>query len=186
MLPPSLIQLGPDLSQPTIHQASIGYERPLKTFGQFRTDYMMTRATDTFRSINVNAPLIGVRPDPTAGNITQIESTGRRDSDRITAAVNLRVPNRRIMGNVMYQWTNNRGYADSPLMLPANSNFPDADWGPPVMDIRHRAVPDVQYAGRTRHPRRAAGAVLVGAALQHHHRARRQRRHRRSTIGRWA
>jgi len=138
ILPASRIQLGPDLTQPTIHQASIGYERPIKTFGQFRTDYMMTRATDTLRSINVNAPLNGVRPIGDAGNITQIESTGRRDSDRITVAVNLRAPERRIMGNVMYQWSNTRSFADSPLSLPADSNNPDADWGPSAMDIRHR------------------------------------------------
>ena len=67
VLPPSLIRLGPDLSQPTIHQASIGYERPLKTFGQFRTDYMMTRATDTFRSINVNAPFLRRAPGSDSG-----------------------------------------------------------------------------------------------------------------------
>ena len=30
----------------------------------------------------------------------------------------------------MYQWANNRNFADSPLTLPANSNNPDADWGP--------------------------------------------------------
>ncbi len=66
----SRIQLGPQLTQPTIHQASIGYERPFGQWGTFRTDYMMTRATDTLRSVNVNAPIDGVRPDPAAGNIT--------------------------------------------------------------------------------------------------------------------
>lgn len=138
VLPPSLIQLAPDLTQPTIHQASIGYERPLKQFGQIRGDYMITRATDTLRAVNVNAPINGVRPILDAGNITQVESTGRRDSDRITLAVNLRVPQRRIMGNVMYQWQNSRSFADSPLSLPADSNNPDADWGPSANDIRHR------------------------------------------------
>jgi hypothetical protein len=138
ILPPSLIQLGPDLTQPTIHQASIGYERPIKTFGQFRADYMATRATHTFRSVNVNAPLNGVRPIADAGNITQVESTGRRDADRITVAVNLRVPQRRIMGNVMYQWANARSFADGPLSLPSDSNNPDADWGPSANDVRHR------------------------------------------------
>jgi hypothetical protein len=138
VLPASRIQLGPNLTQPTIHQASVGYERPLKTFGQFRTDYMMTRATDTLRSINVNAPLNGVRPIETAGNITQVESTGRRDSDRVTVALNMRAPGRRIMGNAMYQWTNTRSFADGPLSLPADSNNPDADWGPSAQDIRHR------------------------------------------------
>ena len=138
VLPPSLIQLGPNLTQPTIHQASLGYERPLKTWGQVRADYMITRATDTLRSININAPLNGVRPIVSAGNITQIESTGRLDSDRINVAVNLRAPGRRIMGNVMYQWLNARSFADSPLSLPADSHNPDGDWGPSSTDIRHR------------------------------------------------
>jgi hypothetical protein len=138
VLPASRIQLGPELTQPTIHQASIGYERPLGAFGQFRTDYMMIRGTNTLRSINVNAPVNGVRPDPDAGNITQIESTGKRHSDRVTVGLMLRAPERRIMGNVMYQWANSRNYADSPLSLPADSTNPDADWGPSAQDIRHR------------------------------------------------
>ena len=138
VLPGSRIQLGPDLTQPTIHQASLGYERPLRQFGQIRADYMMTRATDTLRALNVNAPVNGVRPIADAGNITQIESTGRRDSDRLNVAINLRAPQRRIMGNVMYQWSNSRSFADGPLSLPADSNNPDADWGPSAMDIRHR------------------------------------------------
>jgi hypothetical protein len=50
----------------------------------------------------------------------------------------LRVPSRRIMGNVMYQFANTRNHADSPLALPSNSNDPQADWGPSSMDIRHR------------------------------------------------
>ena len=135
----SRIQLGPQMTQPTIHQASIGWERPLGEVGNVRTDYMWTRGYETLRSVNVNAPSDGVRPDPTAGNVTQIESTGRRASDRITVALLLRQPRvRGLMGNVMYQYTNTRNFADSPLTLPANSNNPDLDWGPSGLDIRHR------------------------------------------------
>jgi hypothetical protein len=135
----SRIQLGPQLTQPTIQQASIGYDRPIGEWGTFRTDYMWTRGHDTLRSVNVNAPIDDVRPDSTAGNVTQIESTGRRASDRATVAMTLRMPRvRGLMGNVMYQYANNRNFADSPLALPSNSNDPDADWGPSSMDIRHR------------------------------------------------
>jgi hypothetical protein len=135
----SRIQLGPQMTQPTIHQASIGWERPLGEVGNVRTDYMLIRGYETLRSVNVNAPLDGVRPDPTAGNVTQIESTGRRASDRITVALLLRQPRvRGLMGNVMYQYTNSRNFADSPLTLPSDSYNPDADWGPSSMDIRHR------------------------------------------------
>ena len=134
----SRIQLGPQLTQPTIHQTSIGYERPFGEWANFRTDYMMTRATDTLRAVDINAPVNGVRPDPTAGNIVEIGSTGRRASDRINVGLLLRIPSRRIMGNVTYQYANARNHADSPLALPSNNNDLGADWGPSSMDIRHR------------------------------------------------
>jgi hypothetical protein len=135
----SRIQLGPQLTQPTIQQASLGYERPVGEWGNFRTDYMWTRGHDTLRSINVNAPVNGVRPDATAGNVTQIESTGKRANDRLSVFMMLRYPRvRGLMGNIGYQYANTRNYADSPLSLPGDSTNPDADWGPSTMDIRHR------------------------------------------------
>jgi hypothetical protein len=138
-LPASRIQLGPQLSQPTIQQASIGYERPITEWMNFRTDYMWTRGTNTLRSVNVNAPVTGVRPDPAVGNVTQIESTGRRAFDRFNMFLLVRHPNvRGLMGNVSYQYGLVRNFADSPLALPADSNDPDADWGPSATDIRHR------------------------------------------------
>lgn len=135
----SRIQLGPQLSQPTIQQASIGYERPFGEWGNFRTDYMWTRGHDTLRSVNVNAPIDGIRPDSMSGNLTQIESTGKRASDRISAFMMLRYPRvRGLMANIGYQYANSRNFADSPLALPADSTNPDADWGPSATDIRHR------------------------------------------------
>jgi hypothetical protein len=135
----SRIQLGPQLTQPTIQQASVGYERPFGEWGNFRADYMWMRGHDTLRSVNVNAPVNGVRPDPAAGNVTQIESTGRRAMDRIATFLMLRYPRvRGLMGNVSYQYANTRNFADSPLSLPADSTNPDADWAPAVTDIRHR------------------------------------------------
>ncbi len=78
----------------------------------FRSDYMWTRGSDTLRSVNVNAPIDGVRPDPSVGNITEIQSTGKRASDRLTVAINARQMQRRIMGMVMYQLASARNYAD--------------------------------------------------------------------------
>jgi hypothetical protein len=88
--------------------------------------------------VNVNAPVNGVRPDPTIGNISEISATGRRASDRLSVGINLRVPQRRIFGNVMYQLGSVRNHADGALSLPADSNDPDADWGPAAQDVRHR------------------------------------------------
>ncbi len=137
-LPASRIQAAATLAQPTIHQASIGVDKNLKEWLGVRADYMWTRGYGVLRSVNVNAPVDGVRPDPTVGNISEISATGRRASDRLSVGVNLRVPQRRIFGNVMYQLGSVRNHADNALSLPADSNDPDADWGPAAQDIRHR------------------------------------------------
>lgn len=138
-LPASLIRAADSLTQPTIQQASIGFERPLTSWLNVRSDYMWTRGNHTLRSININAPdASGVRPDPTVGNVTQIQSSGRTARDRLTAGLLLRVPNRRLFGSVMYQWANTRNFADSALSLPSDSLNPDVDWGPAANDIRHR------------------------------------------------
>jgi hypothetical protein len=138
VLPPSRIELGPQQTQPTVHQASIGYDRAIGQWGNFRTDYMMLRGTHVLRSVNINAPVDGVRPDRLSGNINEIRADGDRAFDRFTMGMMLRVPNRRIMGNVMYQYGNARNSADSALSLPSNNLDPDADWGPAANDIRHR------------------------------------------------
>jgi hypothetical protein len=136
-LPASVIRAS-SLDQPRIQQASVGFEKPLTPWMDLRSDYMWTRGSDTLRSINVNAPINGVRPDPSVGNITEIQSTGKRASDRFTVAINARQPQRRIIGMVMYQLASARNYADGATALPSNSNDPNADWGPSAQDVRHR------------------------------------------------
>ncbi|HVG84314.1 MAG TPA: hypothetical protein VM820_07335, partial [Vicinamibacterales bacterium] len=136
-LPSSVIRAA-SLDQPVIQQASLGLERPLTTWAGLRMDYMWTRGSNTLRSVNVNAPADGVRPDPASGNITEIQSTGRRASDRLTVGVNARHERLRIFSNVMYQLQSTRNYADSATSLPSDSTNPDADWGPSAQDIRHR------------------------------------------------
>ena len=137
-LPASRIQTAANLGQPVVQQASVGFDRNLKTWLGIRGDYMWTRGYRMLRSVNVNAPIDGVRPDPLVGNVSQLQATGERAQDRVNVGVNVRVPDRRIFGNVMYQWANTRNYADGPLSLPSNSNDPDADWGPAMQDVRHR------------------------------------------------
>ena len=135
--PPSVISSA-SLDQPIIHQASIGLEKPLTPWMDFRTDYMWTRGYNTLRSVNVNAPVDGARPEPLFGNITEIQSSGERAVDRFTVALNARYMPRRMMGMVMYQLASARNFADTPTMLPSDSTNPDADWGPSAQDVRHR------------------------------------------------
>ena len=136
-LPPSVIRSA-SLAQPLVQQASAGFERTLTPWIGLRADYLWTRASDALRSINVNAPGDGVRPNPLVGNVAEIQSTGRRAGHRLTMNLNLRGPKQRLTANVSYQLQSARNDADSATSLPANSRDPDADWGPSAQDVRHR------------------------------------------------
>jgi len=91
------------------------------------------------RSVNVNAPdENGVRPQPDLGTISQIESTGRLEVDRLTMNAHFRIPSARTMLGMFYVLSSTKNHADNPLSLPADSRNPDAEWGPAAQDARHR------------------------------------------------
>ena len=124
---------------PQVHQASLGVERQLGQNFSVQTTYQMLRGRRQIRSININAPdEFGNRPDPTVGTVTQFESTGRSETDRLTLGGNYRFPQRRIFVNMNYTLGRVRNHADSETSLPANSLDPDAEWGPSRQDVRHR------------------------------------------------
>jgi hypothetical protein len=139
ILPGGRVQSAPDLQMPYVHQASIGVERALTTNLQAQVSYQLLRGRRLMRSVNINAPgADGVRPEPNIGTVTQFESTGRSESDRLTFNLNYRVPNRRIFMGGNYTLGQVKNHADSATTLPANSLDPDAEWGPSFQDVRHR------------------------------------------------
>jgi hypothetical protein len=139
ILPGGRVQAAPALQMPYIHQASIGVERAITQNLQTQVSYQMLRGRRLMRSVNINAPgPDGVRPEPNIGTVTQFESTGRSQSDRLTVNMNYRVPNRRIFMGGNYTLGQVRNHADSATALPANSLDPNAEWGPSFQDVRHR------------------------------------------------
>jgi opacity protein-like surface antigen len=140
ILPGGRVQAAADLQMPYVHQASIGVERAITDNLQTQVSYQMLRGRRQMRSVNVNAPgPDGVRPEPNIGTVTQFESTGRSLSDRFNVNLNYRLPNRRIFMGGNYTLGQVKNHADSATSLPANSLDPDAEWGPSLQDIRHRA-----------------------------------------------
>jgi hypothetical protein len=146
--PPGRIQGSPDLEMPKVHQTSIGVERQVTQNLSVQASYQMLRGRNQLRSININAPVnvgfdldgspIWVRPDVAIGNITQFDSTGRSQSDRLELRGIYRFPQRNIFMNINYTLGQVRNHADSATTLPADSLHPDAEWGPSRQDIRHR------------------------------------------------
>jgi hypothetical protein len=125
-----------------VHQASIGYDRQLTTNIVLQTSYQMLRGENQLRSRNINAPVDGLRPNPAFGDITQFESTGRSQSDRLTIGARFRTPfaegRQPMMFNVNYTLGQEKNHADGATSLPSDSLNPDVDWGPSRQDVRHR------------------------------------------------
>ncbi|HEY6360880.1 MAG TPA: carboxypeptidase-like regulatory domain-containing protein [Vicinamibacterales bacterium] len=139
VLPGGRVQAAPNLRLPYIHQASIGVERPITPTLNVQASYTLMRGRNQMRSRNVNAPDVsGVRPEPNIGTVTQIESTGWTQSDRLNLNLTFRVPAKRILVNAVYTLANVKNVGDGALALPANSLDPDAEWGPASQDVRHR------------------------------------------------
>ena len=175
ILPGGRVQASPDLSMPYIHQASIGAERAITPNLQVQASYQMLRGRNLMRSVNVNAPdASGVRPEPNIGTVTQFESTGESQSDRLNVGLNYRVPQRRIFLGGNYTLGQVKNHADSATSLPANSLNPDAEWGPSMQDVRHRVNFNFNMPVRVRHAGQRERQRAVGVALQHHDRPRRQ------------
>jgi len=133
------VQASPTLEMPKVHQASIGVERQVTRNLTVQASYQMLRGRHQLRSININAPdAFGVRPDPAIGTVTQFESTGRSQSDRMELRSTYRFPRRNVFVNLNYARSQVKNHSDSATSLPANSLDPEAEWGPSRQDIRHR------------------------------------------------
>ena len=139
VLPPSRIQADPDLQIPCIIQSSIGVEtNPFKRF-RLTTNYQYQRGVHLLHGRNLNAPVPGFgRPDPTAGNITNIESSAYQSSHRLMIGIGpSRFMSSGLFWNVNYLLMKNTNEADSPFSLPSNNFNLRADRGPAANDFRH-------------------------------------------------
>ena len=136
--PASRIQLDPELQQPYIIQSSIGLETTALKLVRLTTNYQYQRGVHMLHGINLNSPIPGIgRPDPTVGNITNIESSAYTSVHRLMIGVG---PAQFVNGffwNVNYLFMRNTNEADSPFSLPSNNFDLRADRGPSAADFHH-------------------------------------------------
>jgi hypothetical protein len=139
LLPSGRVQLATQLDQPLLKEASVAIERQLP--GNIRASVMLVsrRGSNQFRGVNINTPLPGgVRPDPSAGTITAVESIATSSFDAMFLNVNYAKPERRIFIGLNYGLARSINETDSAFGLPANSFDLAAERGPALTDARHR------------------------------------------------
>jgi hypothetical protein len=136
--PPSIVRADPGIVMPYTRRASVGVDRTLTSWARLRASYSHQIGRNLFRSRDLNAPIDGVRPDPTLRNITLLESVARSQNKSLQVNVMLNYRPRRFSANVRYTLGEALNETDGALSLPPNSFDLSQEWGPSRQDVRHR------------------------------------------------
>jgi len=129
VVPPSSIRTrADDLEAPSEWRGQISLERQFPGNVQTTVSYNWNYSTNQLRSVNVNAPLPGqtVRPDPTQGNVNELQSTGRHTTHEVTFEAQQRLRLMTISGE--YEWTHARNDYQNAFSVPMNNYDLAADW----------------------------------------------------------
>jgi len=137
-LPPSVTRAADEMDMPMVKRASIGLEHRFTSWMQLRANYFTQRGNSQFRSVNLNAPVNGVRPEPSFGNISVIDSIGRSERQGLDLGAMFTYMPRRIMAGVNYSISRSRNDGDGATSLPMNGTDLAAEWAPARDDMRHR------------------------------------------------
>jgi len=141
LFPTSLRVRAEDLAAPYNMNSSITLEQKVSNSLGMTLSFDTVRGVHLLRLRNINAPLPGilVRPDPSKGNINQLESTGKSFSKNVSIGFRENLPtawNLNVFGNYTLGWNNND--TDGAFNLPANNYDLASEWGRSPQDTRHR------------------------------------------------
>ncbi|MBI3896292.1 MAG: TonB-dependent receptor [Acidobacteria bacterium] len=136
--PPSIRTRAADLALPYTVNSSLALETRLPRGISLAATYEFVRGIHLYRSRNLNAPLQGetTPPDPSRGNIEQLESTGTSTQHALHLRYNQRIGPLTFFSN--YSLSSSRNDMDGPFSLPANNYDLRAEWGRASNDQRHR------------------------------------------------
>ena len=139
VLPTSKHVLASSLVMPQRNMATIGVSHQLSPTIGLNVNFTQMTGTNRLRGRNINAPIDGVRPDATLGNVTQVESSARMRSKQLHTGLNINLPGRRAFVFANYSFIDQKNDADGPFSLPADNYDLAAEWGPAAGLPRHSA-----------------------------------------------
>jgi hypothetical protein len=136
---PSVTRMAPDIRSPYLLDASAGLERELWRSNWLQLEYKFLRGVSLFRSRNINAPLpeTGLRPEPSTGNVDQIESTAMLRSHALVLTFNGKF-GKVFKPYAQYMFSRTIDNTSGTFSLPANNYDLRSETGPADLDRRHR------------------------------------------------
>ena len=138
--PTSLVVLDPRARIPYTAQYDVAIERQITSQSTLSLDWIGTRGIDLFRSIDTNAPLpplYTARPDPSVGQVRQMQSEGYQKSNAMEVSFRGR-PLNFFTGQIQYTIGKTYNNTSGITYFPGNSYFPNGDWARADTDARHR------------------------------------------------
>ncbi len=141
-VPSSLRSKSDNLVASYTNNVSVSVEKALNAASTISVAYDFIRGNHVFRSRNINAPLPGplpgsfFRPDPTLGNIWQLESSGLSSFGGLTLGYRTRL---RGSTNLFANYTLSSSYndTDGAFSQPANNYDLHQEWGRSSDNQRH-------------------------------------------------
>ncbi len=133
--PPSRLDLGAGAELPRWQRVSVGLNHQLRQGVRMNFDAFYESTNSDFRSLDLNAPLNGVRPDSRFGRVLLVQSMGR--ARRVGFNVNLNYsPRQGMFSRVRYGFSNNMNDSDDEFTPPATGDFA-TEWAR-TREGRHR------------------------------------------------
>jgi hypothetical protein len=133
--PPTRLTLADDAQLPRWQRYSAGINHQLRQGVRMNFDAFYESSGSDFRSLDLNAPVFGVRPDPEFGRVLLVQSIGRERRAGFNVDLNYS-PRQGMFSSVRYGFTNNMNDADDEFTPPASGDFA-TEWAR-TRDSRHR------------------------------------------------
>jgi hypothetical protein len=142
--------LGSDFKSPRLTRISAGIDEAFTKLVRVAATYSYTRGTSVARGLNLNAPVDGVRPDPTLANIVEVVSDGQSRQHQLALDATINPGALMAVSSTapLVSWKRTTLFAnyvlakledntDGAFSLPATGVLA-TEWGPGANDIRNR------------------------------------------------
>ena len=134
--PPTRLTLDDSAELPRWQRTSIGFDHQIRQGLRINVDAFYEHTSNDFRSFDVNAPVGGVRPDPSLGRMLLAQSIGR--ATRSGANIDFSFsPRPGIFSSVRYGYSRTYNDSEDALTPPPLGTF-ETEWAPARNDSRHR------------------------------------------------
>jgi hypothetical protein len=124
--PPTRLDLASGAQLPRWQRVSVGFNHQLRQGMRMNFDTFYETTNNEFRSLDLNAPIDGVRPNAEYGRALLVDSIGR--ARRVGFNVDLNYsPRQGIFSSIRYGFSNNMNDADDAFTPPATGDF-STEW----------------------------------------------------------